>query len=76
QISSGAEIAVEDNGGSVYPHSAAPFGLGNDNYTSNTASKTIQASEFVIYDKYMTLAELKNKYTAAKNRQKNLGVNI
>lgn len=76
QISSGAEIAVEDNGGRVYPHSAAPFGLGNDNYTSNTASKTIQASEFVIYDKYMTLAELKNKYTAAKNRQKNLGVNI
>lgn len=76
QLASGAEIAVELVGTGTYAGSTSPFGLGNFNFTGNTSSQASQASEFMIFDKYLTLTQLKNKYQVARARQSKLGVAI
>ncbi|WP_334653289.1 hypothetical protein [Klebsiella michiganensis] len=76
QTGSGAVVSTDNVGFTSNLISTANFGLGNDKSSALGFRQQIKASEFVLYDKYMSNSDLRLKYLESKGRQSRLGITI
>lgn len=76
QAGSGAVVSTDNVRFTSNLISTAKFGLGNDKSSALGVVQQIKASEFVLYDKYMSNSDLRLKYLESKGRQSRLGISI